>query len=213
MPVDAEYTSQKNNRLKRLVRNAELNEPNASIASIDYQSGRKLDRNLIQRLASCEYIPDHRNIFITGATGCGKTYLACALGMEACKQFFKTQYVRLPDLLMEFKEAEANGICSKVMKKYTISALLILDEWLLIKPTDEEQRYLLELIDKRQGKCSMIFCSQYRSKEWYRQLECGNAPLTEAILDRIFYNSYLIEIAPVDSTKNVSMREVYGLHE
>lgn len=80
MLVDAEYTSRKNNRLKRLVRNAELNEPSASIASIDYQSGRKLDRNLIQRLASCEYITDHRNIFITGATGCGKTYLACALG-------------------------------------------------------------------------------------------------------------------------------------
>ena len=86
MLVDVEYTNRKNNRLKRLIRKAELEQPDASIAAIDYQSGRKLNKALISRLATCEYITEYRNIFITGATGSGKTYMACAFGMEACKQ-------------------------------------------------------------------------------------------------------------------------------
>lgn len=85
MLVDVEYTNRKNNRLKRLIRQAELEQPDASIAAIDYQSGRKLNKALISRLATCEYISEYRNIFITGATGSGKTYMACAFGMEACK--------------------------------------------------------------------------------------------------------------------------------
>ena len=103
MLVDVEYTNRKNNSLKRLIHGAGLDQPEAHIADIDYTSGHKLKRNLIERLATCEYITEHRNIFITGATGSGKTYLACALGMEACKQRFKTKYVRLPDLLLDLE--------------------------------------------------------------------------------------------------------------
>lgn len=86
MLVDVEYTSRKNNRLKRLIRSAELEQTDACIAGIDYTSGRKSNKELIGRLATCEYIAEYRNIFITGATGSGKTYMACAFGMEACKQ-------------------------------------------------------------------------------------------------------------------------------
>ena len=85
MLVDVEYTSRKNNSLKRLIKGASFDQPEAHIADIDYTSGRKLNRALIERLATCEYIAEYRNIFITGATGSGKTYMACALGMEACK--------------------------------------------------------------------------------------------------------------------------------
>lgn len=90
MLVDAEYTNRKNNGLKRLIRGACFDQPEAYVADINYTSGRKLNRTLIERLATCEYITEHRNTFITGATGSGKTYMACALGMEACKQRFKT---------------------------------------------------------------------------------------------------------------------------
>lgn len=101
MLVDVEYSSRKNNRLTRLIKNADFDQPEACIMDIDYTSGRRLNKELIKRLASCEYITEHRNIFITGATGSGKTYMSCAFGMEACKQYYKTKYVRLPDLLLD----------------------------------------------------------------------------------------------------------------
>ena len=101
--IDVEYTSRKNNRLKRLIRNAELEQSDVCIAGIDYTSGRKLNKSLINRLATCEYIAEYRNIFITGATGSGKTYMACAFGMEACKQHFTVKYIRLPDLLLDLE--------------------------------------------------------------------------------------------------------------
>ena len=100
MLVDIEYSNRKSNSLKRLIHNAGFDQPDAYIGDINYTSGRKLNRSLIERLATCEYITEHRNLFITGATGSGKTYLACAFGMEACKQRYKTKYVRLPDLLL-----------------------------------------------------------------------------------------------------------------
>ena len=130
MIVDIEYNNRKSNRLKRLIKKAEFDQPDASIMDINYTSGRKLNKELINRLATCEYISEHRNlfisgrklnkelitrlatceyisehrnIFITGATGCGKTYMACAFGMEACKQYFNTKYVRLPDLLIDLE--------------------------------------------------------------------------------------------------------------
>ena len=105
MLVDIEYSNRKSNSLKRLIHNAGFDQPEAYIADINYTSGRKLNRELIQRLATCEYITEHRNLFITGATGSGKTYMACAFGMEACKQRYKTKYIRLPDLLLELEMA------------------------------------------------------------------------------------------------------------
>ena len=119
MLVDVEYSNRKNNRLKRLIRQAEFEQPDASIAAIDYHSGRKLNKALINRLATCEYITEYRNIFITGATGSGKTYMACAFGMEACKHYYSVRYVRLPDLLLDLQAARDNGAFSTVLKKYT----------------------------------------------------------------------------------------------
>lgn len=118
MLVDNEYTSRKNNRLKRLIKNVQFDQPSASVMDINYESGRKLNKDLIKKLASCEYIADYRNIFITGATGSGKSYMACAFGMEACKHYYNTKYVRLPDLLIDLKTARDNGTYRKVMSKY-----------------------------------------------------------------------------------------------
>lgn len=130
--TDIEYSSRKNNRLRRLIRNAEFDQPDASIMDIDYTSGRRLNKDLIKRLAACEYITEHRNLFITGATGSGKTYMACSFGMEACKQYYNTKYVRLPDLLIDLEMARNEGTYKKVMAKYANPVLLIIDELSLI---------------------------------------------------------------------------------
>lgn len=211
MLMDIEYNSRRSNGLKRLIRNAGFDQPEAYIGDINYTSGRKLNRELIQRLASCEYITEHRNLFITGATGSGKTYLACAFGLEACKQRYRTMYVRLPDLLLDLDIARNDGTYKKVMSKYTRPVLLILDEWLLLKPTETEQHDILELLHRRRRQSSTIFCSQYDPDGWYEQLGGDDSPLAEAILDRIKHDAYKINIVPVDPANNRSMREVYGL--
>ena len=170
-----------------------------------------MNRTLIERLATCEYIAKHRNIFITGATGSGKTYMACAMGMKASKQHFKTRYIRLPDLFLDLEMARTANNYRKVLMKYANPRLLILDEWLLLKPTETEQHDILELLHARRKKSSTIFCSQYHDNGWYDQLGGDASPLAEAILDRIKHDAYKIRIVPTDPTNYRSMREVYGL--
>lgn len=211
MIVDIEYTNRKNNRLKRLIKNAGLEQSNVSVMDIDYTSGRKLNRSLIMRLASGEYIAEHRNIFITGATGSGKTYMACAFGMEACKQHYTVKYVRLPDLLLDLEMARDNGNYKRVLARYTKPILLILDEWLLMKLTDAETKDVFELIHKRRKRTSTIFCSQFHQEGWYEHLGSSNNTLADAILDRIIHDTYKINIENIDPSKDISMREIYGL--
>lgn len=151
MLVDAEYTSRKNNRLKRLIRNAELEQRTACIADIDYASGRKLNKTLIKSLATCEYITEGRNIFITGATGSGKTYLACAFGMEALKQYFSVKFVRLPDMLLALETAREEKNYPKVLSRFIRPALLIIDEWLLMKVRPEVLSFFVPNSGRKDG--------------------------------------------------------------
>ena len=206
--VDIEYMNRKNSRRKRLIKNAAFDQPQANIADINYQSGRKLNKSLIERLANCEYITGHHNIIILGATGCGKSYMACAFGMAACKQYYTVKYIRLPELLAELAIARGEGVFKKIINQYKKYSLLIIDEWLLIKLTETEARDLLEIIHARHKKASTIFCSQFAPVGWYSKIE--EATIADAILDRIVNDSYTIEIQYIDKENDKSMREVYN---
>lgn len=209
--VDVEYTTRKNNRKARLIKNATFDQPQANVHDINYTSGRKLNKSLIERLSTCEYIREKHNVIITGATGSGKSYLSCALGMEACKNYYTTKYIRLPELLAELAIARGEGKFKDVIKQYQKYTLLILDEWLLVKLTENEARDLLEIIHARHHRASTIFCSQFAPLGWYSKFSEGQ--IADAILDRIVHDSYLIEIQYIDKEHDKSMREVYGIKE
>ena len=149
MLVDAEWSARKSNRLTRLIRNAGYADPAACVENIEYHPERRLDREQILRLAYCTYLQEAHNVIILGATGAGKTYLACALGMAASRSFYSVRYIRLPDLLVEISVARANGTYRDYMKKLRKEKLLILDEWLLYPFKEAEARDVLELVEAR----------------------------------------------------------------
>lgn len=207
--VDTEYTSRINNRLKRLIHGAGFDQTYASIAEIDYSPGRKLNREYIEQLSSCEYINQRNNLILMGPTGAGKSYLACALGMEACKRFYKVKYVRLPELALDLSIARSEGTIRKVRKQYEKFDLLILDEWMLVPLQEEEAKEIFEIIYVRHKNSSTIFCSQFAPAGWYSKIP--QETIADAILDRIVHSSHMIEIGNGKDSK--SMREVYGLKQ
>lgn len=197
--VDAESLSRRQNTIKRRIREARLSEPTASVEAIEYYEDRELDKRLITKLATCSYIQENHHIILKGATGAGKSYIANALGMAACRKLYKVRYVRLPDLLNEFAVAKAMNTQNKVKSAYAKFDLLIIDEWLL-RPLSESEAYdLLEIIEVCSKKGAMIFCTQYDTDEWYYRIDCDrpegdDSAVAEAILDRIIHNKYAITV-------------------
>lgn len=204
--VDKEWCARKSNHLKRLLKQARFSEPGACVEDIEYHSDRNLDKNQIARLSTCNYIAEHHNIILLGATGSGKTYLACALGMAAVRNYFTVKYVRLPELLVDLSIARGSGTIRKVMAQYKKYSLLIIDEWLLYPLKDMESRDLLEIIEFRYKKASTLFCSQFDIPGWRDKL-CDPI-LADAICDRIIHDSYTIVIDCKDS-----MRKRKGISE
>ena len=203
--VDAEWAARKSNHLHRLIRSAGFAVPGASVEDVEYLPERGLNKDQILRLASCAYIQEAHNVILLGATGAGKTYLACALGMAACREFYTVRYIRLPDLLVELAMARGEGTYREYMKKLKKVRLLILDEWLLYPLKENEARDVLELIESRTKAASTIFCSQFDVPGWHENLY--DPTLADAICDRIVYDSYVIRI------EGDSMRKRKGITE
>jgi DNA replication protein DnaC len=196
--VDAEWSKRKKSKLARLISRAGF-PMKACVEDIEYHADRKLEREEISRLATCEYITERHNIIILGPSGAGKTYLSCAFGLAACRHFHSVKYTRLPELLNDLTVARGEGVYRKVIGDYGKVNLLILDEWLLMPLRDEETRDLLEIIELRHKKASTIFASQFRPEGWHGKI--GEGPLADAILDRIVYDSYTILIDGEESMR------------
>jgi DNA replication protein DnaC len=207
--VDAEWTSRRNNRMNRLIRNAGFSDPGAALEDIEYHPDRELDKSLILRLSTCNFVEERHNIIILGASGGGKSYLANALGVTAARKLHSVRYIRLPDLLGELAIARAEGTYRKVIKGFKQVKLLILDEWLLYPLKESEARDLLEIAEARYKKASTIFCSQFDVGGWHQKI--GEPTLADAICDRIVHDSYRIVIAEHNRDDSVSMRQRKGL--
>ena len=207
--VDAEWNRRQANKLARYIKASHFSAPNATIEGIEYYEDRKLDKAEILRFATCKYIEDGHHIILKGASGNGKTYLACALGHAACRKFKSVRYIRMPELRDELSMAKGCGTLKKTIKSYQKVDLLILDEWLIRTLTPQESYDLLEIAESRCEKGSMIFCTQYDPDEWYERITPDpnvDSPISEAIMDRIIHNSYDVLIQG-----KISMRERHGL--
>lgn len=189
--VDREVTERDNRRMSSRLRRAKLRHT-AILEDIDYRNSRGLDKGLIQSLASCQWVKEHLNILITGPTGVGKTWLACALAHKACREGYTAQYVRLTRLLRELTIAKGDGQYAKLLTNLAKVDVLILDDWGLMKLSAENRRDLLEVLEDRHGRRSTIATSQLPMDQWHDVI--GDATLADAILDRLVHNAYKINL-------------------
>jgi DNA replication protein DnaC len=191
MLVDCESTARENRKLTRNTSLAKFR-IQACLEDIDYRAHRGLQKSQVASLASCEWIQKHQNLCLTGPTGTGKTFLACALGLQACRQGLSVRYFRLPRLFEILRVAHGEGSFPRMMTQLAKVDLLILDDWGLQKPAANERSDLLELLEDRYGNRATCVTSQLPVKNWYDHL--GDPTLADAILDRLVHNAHKIQL-------------------
>jgi DNA replication protein DnaC len=188
--VDAEWTDRQNKRLARLLREAKLRIAGACLEDIAYAKERKLDRALLRQLATGRWIEAHQNVVLTGATGVGKTYIACALAQQACRLGHRVLYRRAPRLFDELTLARADGTYAKLLARFARTEVFVLDDWGLAPAQDAERRDLLEIMEDRHGLRSTIWTSQLPVAKWHDHL--GDPTIADALCDRLLHNAHRI---------------------
>ena len=190
--IDAECDDRDNRRISRRIRNARFRYK-ANVEQIDFEVDRNLDRNLLNRFAECSYIEKSENILITGSTGIGKSYIASALGNQACMLGYKVLYASCAKLFALFKMAKADGSYIRETARIEKQDLLILDDFGM-QPLDSSSRAaLMEIMEDRHGKYSTIITSQLPVRQWHDVI--GEKTIADAVLDRIVHNAHRIELA------------------
>ena len=189
--VDREATSRENNRLRRRLSLARLRQ-NAVIEDADLRTPRGLDRGLFQKLTTCSWIRDSQHLLIGGPTGVGKSWRACALGHKACRDGYSVIYRRAPRLFADLATARGEGRLARLLTTLERTRLLIIDDWGPEPLTGEQRRDLLEIIDDRDGKGSLLLTSQVPIGRWHEVI--GDPTLGDAILDRVVHRAHRIEL-------------------
>ncbi len=189
--VDREITERDNRRLTNRLRQAKLKQQ-ACLEDIDYQASRGLDKALLLKLSDCQWVKQSLNLLITGPTGVGKSWIACAFAQKACREGYTAWYQRLPRLLQELPLAKGDGSYSKLLARLAKTDVLVLDDWGLSKLTAEQRRDLLEILEDRHGSRSTIITSQLPVDQWHAII--GDATLADAIMDRLIHNAYKINL-------------------
>lgn len=189
--IDREMTERDNRRLKTRLRKAKLRQE-AAIEDINYRHPRGLEKAIVLRLASCQWIADHRNLLITGSTGVGKSYLACAFAHKACREGYSAIYMRLPRLGRELSLAKADGSYGKLLAQWAKTDLVVIDDWGIAPLSDEHRRDLLEILDDRYDRRATLVASQLPVEKWHAYLD--DPTVADAILDRLIHNAYRIKL-------------------
>ena len=188
--VDAEWTDRQNKRLTRLLREAKLRISGACLEDVEYAKERKIERALMRQLATGRWIEAHQNVVITGATGVGKTYMACALAQQACRLGHRVLYRRAPRLFDELALARADGTYPKLLARFARTEVFVLDDWGLAPVKDLERRDLLEIMEDRHGLRSTIWTSQLPVAKWHDHL--GDPTIADALCDRLLHNAHRV---------------------
>ena len=200
--VDIEWIDRDNKRMKRNLRSAKLRLSQACIEDIDYAPERKLDKAVVRQLATCRWVHEHRAVVITGATGTGKTYLACALAQQAIRRGKKAVYRRAPRLFDELLLSHADGSYAKVLARIAKIDVLVIDD-LGMAPLKEMERHdLLEVLEDRAGNRSTIIATQLPVKRWHEAI--GEATVADAICDRVLHAAYRLELKGPSRRKRVA---------
>ena len=186
--VEREWTERRSRQLTNRLRRARLRHPDACLEDVDYRRPRGLDKALLASLGACQWVRERLNILITGATGAGKTWLACALAHQACREGFSALYLRLPRLFEELDIARGDGRYPKLLQSLGKTDVLILDDWGLTPLGATQRRDLLEVIEERHARRSTLVTSQLPVAKWHDFI--ADPTLADAILDRLVHNAY-----------------------